>query len=71
LGPVFPGTPITFPEDADLVFHHVGLPTVKQLTLANLNGALAVVHGPATRMDFWILRDNAKGLWVKLYSIVR
>jgi hypothetical protein len=51
------------------VFSYLGLPPLKQLTLANLNGALAVVNGPAPRMDFWIMLDIAKGLWEKMYSI--
>jgi F-box interacting protein len=65
----FRGPPITFPDDADRLFSYLGFPPLKQLTLANLNGALAVVHGPAPRMDFWIMLDVAKGRWEKMYSI--
>lgn len=68
-GPSIRGPPITFPDDADLMFYYLGLPNVKQLTIANLNRSLAVVHGPAPYVDVWILLDFAKGLWVKMYSI--
>ena len=47
------GPPISLPDAAAQVFKD--LPTIKQLTLANLNGSLAVVHGPAPSMDFWTL----------------
>jgi hypothetical protein len=63
------GPPITFPDDADLMFYDLGPPNVRQLTVANLNRSLAVVHGPAPNVDIWILLDFAKGLWVKMYSI--
>ncbi|XP_062181774.1 F-box/kelch-repeat protein At3g23880-like [Phragmites australis] len=46
-----------------------GAEILMQLTLANLNGSLAVVHGPAPYTDIWILMDFQKGLWVKQYSI--
>lgn len=68
-GPSLRGPPISFPDHADLMFSSLGLPNVKQLTLANLNSFLAVVHGPAPYVDVWILLDYAKGLWVKMYSI--
>ena len=65
--PFMRGPPISLPDAAAQVFKD--LPNIKQLTLDNLNGSLAVVHGPAPSMDFWILMDSAKGLWVKMYSI--
>jgi len=68
-GPSIRGPPITFPDDANLMFYNLGLPNVRQLTVANLNRSLAVVHGPAPKVDIWILLDFAKGLWVKMYSI--
>ncbi|CAN6238548.1 unnamed protein product [Urochloa humidicola] len=40
-----------------------------QLSLANLNGSLVIVHGPSPNMDIWFLMDSEKGLWVKQYSI--
>lgn len=67
--PSIRGPPITFPDDADLMFYDLGLPKVKQLTVANLNRFLAVVHGPAPYVDIWILLDFAKGFWVKMYGI--
>jgi len=63
MGAVYQGAPITFPDDADLMFYDLGPPNVRQLTVANLNRFLAVVHGPAPYIDF------AKGLWVKMYNI--
>ena len=68
-GPSIRGPPITFPDDANLMFYNLGLPNVRQLTVANLNRSLAVVDGPAPNVDIWILLDFAKGLWVKMYSI--
>uniref|UniRef100_A0A0A8XVX5 F-box domain-containing protein n=1 Tax=Arundo donax TaxID=35708 RepID=A0A0A8XVX5_ARUDO len=41
----------------------------KQLSLANLNGSLVIVHGPTPCMDLWCLMDFEKSLWVKQYSI--
>jgi hypothetical protein len=41
----------------------------KQLTLANLNGSLVIVHGPTPYMDLWFLMDSDKGLWIKNYSV--
>ena len=69
MGAVYQGAPITFPDDADLMFYDLGPPNVRQLTVANLNRSLAVVDGPAPNVDIWTLLDFAKGLWVKMYSI--
>jgi F-box interacting protein len=68
-GPFMRGPPISFSDAAAQVFNDLRLPPIKQLTLANLNGSLAVVHGPAPSMDIWILMDSGKGLWVKQYII--
>ncbi|CAL5076610.1 unnamed protein product [Urochloa decumbens] len=68
-GPRIRGPPISFLNDAAQMFHNFGLPKTKQLSLANLHGSLAVVHGPAPYMDFWILMDIDKGQWVKQYSM--
>jgi hypothetical protein len=68
-GPYMQGPPISLPDDAPQNFKDLGLPTIKQQTLAKLNGSLAVVHGPAPNMDIWILMDLGKGLWVKQYTI--
>ncbi|XP_066357023.1 F-box/kelch-repeat protein At3g06240-like [Miscanthus floridulus] len=68
-GPSIRGPPITFPDDANLMFYCLGLPHVRQLTVANLNRFLSVVHGPAPYIDVWVLLDFAKGFWVKMYSI--
>lgn len=65
MGAIYARPLISLPDDAAQVFKD--LPNIKQLTLANLNDSLAVVHGPAPSMDFWILTDSAKGLWVKQY----
>ena len=51
-GPRIEGPPIRFPSNAVRMFYELGLPKEKQLTLANMNGSLAVVHGPAPSMDF-------------------
>ncbi|TVU41351.1 hypothetical protein EJB05_14858, partial [Eragrostis curvula] len=64
-GPCIRGPPITFPDDADLMFYYLGLPNVKQLALANLRRSLVVVHGPAPYIDLWFLMDSGKNLWVK------
>ncbi|CAN6213435.1 unnamed protein product [Urochloa humidicola] len=70
-GPRIGGPPISFPNNAAQMFHNhnFGLPNIKQLSLANLHGSLAVVHGPAPYMDFWILMDSDKRQWVKQYSM--
>ncbi|KAK3126646.1 hypothetical protein QOZ80_7AG0559930 [Eleusine coracana subsp. coracana] len=44
-------------------------PLAKQLTLANLNDSLVIVHGPTPYMDLWFLMDSEKGLWIKYYSV--
>ncbi|TVU41352.1 hypothetical protein EJB05_14859 [Eragrostis curvula] len=41
----------------------------KQLTLANLNSFLVIVHGPTPYMDLWFLMDSDKGLWIKNLSV--
>jgi hypothetical protein len=69
MGAIYARTPISLPDDAPQNFKDLGLPTIKQQTLAKLNGSLAVVHGPAPNMDIWILMDLGKGLWVKQYTI--
>ncbi|CAN6209603.1 unnamed protein product [Urochloa humidicola] len=68
-GPRIQGPPISFPNNAAQMFCDLGLPNIKQLSLANLHGSLAVVHGPAPYMDIWILMDSDKRQWVKHYSI--
>ncbi|XP_066398779.1 F-box protein At3g07870-like [Miscanthus floridulus] len=42
---------------------------LKQVTLANLNGSLVIVHGSSRVMDLWFLKDSEEGLWVKQYSV--
>ncbi|CAL5078997.1 unnamed protein product [Urochloa decumbens] len=68
-GPRIPGPPISFPNNAARMFHNLGLPRIKQLSLAKLHGSLAIVHGPAPFMDIWILMDFDKRQWVKQYVI--
>ncbi|KAL6845654.1 hypothetical protein ACP4OV_024477 [Aristida adscensionis] len=61
--------PSSFIEDAIFMFNgHYG-PGSRQITLANLNDSLVIVHGPAPFMDLWFLVDSEKGLWVKQYSV--
>lgn len=47
-----------------------GLAVDEELSLANLNGSLVIVHLPSPPcMNLWYLLDSEKGLWVRQYSI--
>lgn len=65
-GPNIPGPLISFPDNgAD----DDGSSIWMQLTLANLDGSLAVVHGPAPYLNISILKDFHKGLCLKQYRL--
>ncbi|KAL6595030.1 hypothetical protein ACP70R_048133 [Stipagrostis hirtigluma subsp. patula] len=55
--------PSSLVEDAIVSRHD------RQITLANLNGSLVIVHGATPYMDLWFLVDSEKDLWVKQYSV--
>jgi len=65
------GPNISFLGNAFQVLHGVCSPIPRSLTLADLNGSLAVVclYGIIPRMDIWISTDIAKGNWVNQYHI--
>lgn len=70
-GPNIRGPQLTFDGNRGEIFNPLLSSNGTQLTLSNLNGSLAVVHGHGQPfyMDIWILKDIQKGLWVKQYSL--
>ncbi|OEL27038.1 putative protein phosphatase 2C 21 [Dichanthelium oligosanthes] len=65
------GPPNTFgrSEETSVVIDGLVYFLTAELSLANLNGSLVIIHGPSPNMDIWFLMDFEKGLWVKQYSI--
>uniref|UniRef100_A0A0E0LI69 F-box domain-containing protein n=1 Tax=Oryza punctata TaxID=4537 RepID=A0A0E0LI69_ORYPU len=54
----------------DMIVISSTLEIMEQLSLADLNGSLVMVHAVyGSPMDLWFLSDLEQGLWVKRYSI--